>query len=688
MLTTVLKQESPVEIGRARRGLQKKFVASLLIVGFAPGIVALFATYLYSTQTLKNAIGDSFRQIASATARRIEVMIDDEIDGARHLGAAPLVVRGSVEAANVAYHEGDSRARERLLQDQNRQWEEFRKGRSSTMPEFINLDALAYVQGWANIRRETYENILVTDERGTLVASLYPTVEFLHGSAVWWNEAFGQGLGHTYVSDLYEQAPGIYLLDVAVPVLNDEGTRAIGVVKLVLRRDNLMKAIMEIRVGEHGHGMLLNTEGTPLICPVLPPKAHLINDALMQQLMQPKPGWVIAEDDAHGGHNSIVGYAPIRFTHRLSRSSLGGTQWYAFVRQDPSETYAPVYTLLREVGMIGFGMVIVLASLGFYVGRLIVKPIVLLHEQADAIRRDVSDLASAGRFDRGLRGTTDRRVAIRTGDELESLASAFNQMAETLEESFKKIHDQEGELLRKEKLASVGQLLAALAHDIKNPLGVVRSSAQLIMDERQPDSVKREVAQYVIDEVDRLTSRINHFLRFAREKPPELRAVWAKVLLDASLQEWRALGKGEPIRVVIEVSPDLPALWVDPDQVKEALVNLLANAREAMPNGGTLRLSAQLVQNIGGSAMVELRVADSGTGMSGEQLKHVYDPFFTTKEYGTGLGLTNAKRLVENNGGQMMIQSTEGQGTEVVLRFLAAVRAGTKKEEACLNQRS
>jgi len=86
--------------------------------------------------------------------------------------------------------------------------------------------------------------------------------------------------------------------------------------------------------------------------------------------------------------------------------------------------------------------------------------------------------------------------------------------------------------------------------------------------------------------------------------------------------------------------------------------------------------------------MVELRVADSGTGMSGEQLKHVYDPFFTTKEYGTGLGLTNAKRLVENNGGQMMIQSTEGQGTEVVLRFLAAVRAGTEKEEACLNQRS
>jgi signal transduction histidine kinase len=676
-----------MEIGRARRGLQKKFVASLLIVGFAPGIVALCATYLYSTHTLKNTIGDSFQQIASATARRIEVMLDDEVDAARHLGAAPQVVRASVEAANASYRR-EPQALERQLKERSQRWDAFRRGQDPAFPEFINRETMLYVRSWSNIRSETYQNILVTDGNGALVASMQPDVEFVHRDKVWWNEAFDKGSGRTYVSDLYEQKPGLYVLDIAVPVLNDDGTRAVGVVKLILRRDNLTKAIMEIRVGERGHGMLLNTEGTPLICPVLPPKAHLINDALMKQLMQPKPGWVVAEDDAHGGHNSIVGYAPIRFSHSLSKSSLGGTEWYAFVRQDPSETYGPVNTLLLVVGLIGFGMVMVLASLGFYVGQLIVKPIVLLHEQADAIRRDVSELAAAGRFDRGLRETTNRRVAIRTGDELESLALAFNQMAEALEESFKKIHDQEGELLRKEKLASVGQLLAALAHDIKNPLGVVRSSAQLVMDEHQPDSVKREVAQYVIDEVDRLTNRINHFLRFARQKPPELRPVSAKVLLDASLQEWRASGKGESIRVVIDVNRDLPDLLVDPDQVKEALVNLLVNAREAMPGGGTLRLSAQLAQNIGGPAMIELLVTDSGMGISAEHLKHIYDPFFTTKEYGTGLGLTNAKRLVENNGGQMVIHSTEGQGTEVVLKFPVVVRAGAQKEEACLNQRS
>ena len=420
--------------------------------------------------------------------------------------------------------------------------------------------------------------------------------------------------------------------------------------------------------------MLLNTEGTPLICPVLPPKAHLINDPLMRQLMQMTPGWVVAEDDAHGGHNSIVGYAPIRFTHPLSESSLGGHQWYAFVRQDPAETYAPVYTLLRTVGMIGFGMVTALASLGFFVGRLFVKPILLLQEQADAIRQSVQDLASAARFDRALRGATGRRVTVRTGDELESLALAFNQMAQALDESLKTIRTQENELLRKEKLASVGQLLAALAHDIKNPLGVIRSSAQLVLDDHQSEAVKREVAQYVIEEVDRLTNRINHFLRFARQKPPEVRPVAVKALLETALQEWRALGSGPSIAEEVRIGSDATDLMVDPDQVKEGLVNLLINAREAMPQGGTLTIVADMEGKSDAPATVVVRIVDTGCGISAEHLKQIFDPFFTTKDYGTGLGLTNAKRLVEQNGGQLAIHSHEGKGTEVVIRLPALGR--------------
>ena len=663
-----------MELGRPRRGLQKKFVASLLIVGFSPGIVALFATYLYSTQTLKNTIGDSFQQLAASTARRIEVMIDDEINGARHLAAVPLTVRFSVEASNRAYRRLDGRAVQTQLLERSAHWERFRAGTEPTLPAFINQRALLYIQSWLAIRPGEYHNIMVTDERGALIVSANPGVGYLHGDELWWREAYAGGRGGLYVSDIYEQARGVYLLDIAVPILDEARTRAIGVAKLEVRRDSLMKAIMEVRVGERGHGMLLNTEGTPLICPVLPPKAHLINDPLMKQLMQTTPGWVVAEDDAHGGHNSIVGFAPITFANTLTKTSLGGNTWYAFVRQDPAETYAPVYALLRTVGLIGFGLVTVLATLGFFIGRLIVKPVLLLQEQADAVRRNVRDLASAGRFDRARMDTAGQRVTVRTGDELESLALAFNQMTEALDESLKTIRDQEDELVRKEKLASVGQLLAALAHDIKNPLGVIRSSAQLVLDERQPDAAKREVAQYVIDETDRLTNRINHFLRFARQKPPDSRPVSPRALLDAAVREWDALGKGEPITTRVQVPDGVPDVRVDADQVKEALVNVMLNAREAMPRGGTLTVSARAETAGGEPAIVEIRIADTGAGISPEHLKQVFDPFFTTKDYGTGLGLTNVKRLVEENGGHLAVHSRPGQGTEVVLRLPALAR--------------
>jgi signal transduction histidine kinase len=663
-----------MELSRSRRGLQKKFVASLLIVGFSPGIVALFATYLYSIQTIKTSIGSSFQQIAASTARRIEVMIDDEIDSARHLAATPFTVRGAVEASNESYRtEAPQAVRARLLR-RSAQWERYRAGTERVLPSYINRETLTYIRDWFAIRAGEYQNVLVTDAHGALVASVAPTVGYQHGDEPWWREAFADGRGRLFVSDLYKQPAGEYLLDFAVPIMDRTGKLAIGVVKLELRRANIMKAIMEIKVGDRGHGMLLNTEGTPLICPVLPPKAHLINDPLMQQLMQATPGWVVAEDDAHGGHNSIVGYAPIQFTHPLAESSLGGHQWYAFVRQDPDETYAPVYALLRTVGMIGFGMVTVLASLGFFLGRLFVKPILMLQEQADAIRQGVQDLASAGRFDRALRSTAGRRVTVRTGDELESLALAFNQMAEALDESLKTIRNQENELLRKEKLASVGQLLAALAHDIKNPLGVIRSSAQLVLDDHQSEAVKREVAQYVIEEVDRLTNRINHFLRFARQKPPEARPVAVTVLLETALQEWRALGSGSSIAEEVRIASGVPDLMVDPDQVKEALVNLLINAREAMPQGGTLTITAGMEGTSGAPATVVVRIVDTGCGISPEHLQEIFGPFFTTKDFGTGLGLTNAKRLVEQNGGHLAINSQEGKGTEVVLRLPALNR--------------
>jgi signal transduction histidine kinase len=640
-------------------GLQKKFFVALLIVGIVPGIVALVATYLYSTNSLKHSIGSSFQEIARSTAIRISGAVDMEIDRAMQLAAAPVLVRRIVELSNERYVGKTEDEIQQLL----------REGYSPRLLTQLNggrlpvIQTINYLMDWAHDEGH-YVRVIVADNRGALVASNDVHAPYLNGQETWWQEAFDNGFDTAYVSSLHlDPQLNDYVFEISVPISGDDHDEPIGVVGLMLKRKVLMDTILPIQVGETGHGMLLDTAGTPLVCPVLPPTEHLIQHALINQLAQDRPVWLVAEDDAHGGHNSIIGAAPVRFSYRLSPLSLGGHRWFAFVRQQPEETYAPIYSLLLTVGLIGFGLVVVLASLGFGVGYRIVKPILALRREADALRRDMLALSSGALPESP--GPPEPAVEIRTGDEIEDLARTFTAMRHTLEESLHTIRIQHDELLRKEKLASVGQLLAALAHDLRNPLGVIRSSAQLVLEERQPEAVKQEVTRYIIDEVDRLTHRINDFLRYARQKPPEIKPTPAEDLVESALWQWKAQGGYDHITVKTRFDPHLPALQVDPEQVKEALVNLLINAREAMSERGTLTIAVRHEQD----SAIAIDIIDTGCGISEANVSRIFEPFFTTKEYGTGLGLTNVKRLIQDNGGTISVHSEAVKGTRFTLLF-------------------
>jgi signal transduction histidine kinase/DNA-binding transcriptional regulator YdaS (Cro superfamily) len=650
---------------RLRRpgGLQKQFFVALLIVGIVPGVAALLATYLYSKTSLEQSIGSGFQEIARSTAIRIAAAVDGEIDRAERLAIVPVHVRKVLEAANRRYAGRREADVQRVLARAAAAWPA-RVRAGGPVPPAITT---AYLKAWAG-KTDYYVRVTVVDRRGAVVVTTDPRISYLNADQVWWQEAFRGGHGAAYVSSLrLEPALNEYVFDVAVPVLDERGREPIGVVAFVVRRDVLMNTILPIRVGQTGHGMLMDTEGTPLICPVLPPTAHLIHEALLNQLARDNPLWFVADDDAHGGRDSIVGAAPVQFSHTLTPASLGGHRWFSFVRQQPEETYAPIYSLLVTVGVIGFGLVVVLASLGFVVGRRIVNPILELRREADNLRRNITALpVPVARPEAGGAPA----AGAQSGDEIEALTRAFRDMRNALEGSLRTIKTQQVELIRQEKLASVGQLLAALAHDLRNPLGVIRSSAQLILDEDQTPAVKQEVAHYVIQEVDRIARLINDFLRYARQKPPEPKQLPLSTIAQTALVHWKAHGGLERITIDTKFDQNLPEVSVDPDQVKEALVNLLANAREAMPDGGHVTVTIGLDHG-----RVAVEIADTGCGISPEQMTRIFEPFFTTKASGTGLGLTNVKRLVEDNGGTIEVHSEPGTGTRFVLRFLPAEQA-------------
>ncbi len=621
-----------------RARLQRTFLVALLLVGLLPGIMALAMTYWSSTRSLKQSIGSGFQEIARSAALRIATAVDGEIEQAVRLSLGWLPAPSVGSAPQPPAASQLQAMRPALLSD-------------------------AYLKAWA-AQSEDYLAVMVADATGAIVA----TSEKERASASqhdqpWWRDTMTGG-GAAYVGPFRPTVDGLdYAFEIAVPLPSRSGLPPPGVVRLLVRRTLLMKTVLTIRVGETGHGMLVDTDGTPLICPVLPPTHHLIHKALLDQLATETAAWFVAEDDAHGDHQTIVGSAPVRFAHRLTPNSLGGHRWYAFVRQQAEETYAPIYSLLTTVGSLGLILVLGLALAGSLVGARLVAPLNALRREAEDLERQfapgtVSDAEPASR-------SADPAPHASSTDEILDLAHAFQTMRTALESSMTTIRTQQAQLVRRERLASVGQLLAALAHDLRNPLGVIRSSAQLVLDARRDPAVKEEVARYIIEEVDRLTSRINDFLRYARQKPPEPTMVPADTPLRSALRQWQALGGHEHIQVEIDCAPDQPPILVDTGQVVEALVNLLINAREAMPNGGRLTLKTGQAP----SGAVSLTIQDTGCGIPATQIRRIFEPFFTTKEYGTGLGLTNVQRLIEDNGGTMQVDSQEGVGTTFVIYF-------------------
>jgi signal transduction histidine kinase len=259
-------------------------------------------------------------------------------------------------------------------------------------------------------------------------------------------------------------------------------------------------------------------------------------------------------------------------------------------------------------------------------------------------------------------------------DEIGELAAAFGRMTDSLRKNVTQLERTQAQLVQSEKLASIGEMSAAVAHGLRNPLASLRAAAQLVR--RHPDSpAARETLEAIIEEVDRLDRRISHLLSFSRPAPfnplPERVDRMVEALLPAFAEPLREQG----VELRLELATDLPEVKVDPMQMEQVLLELVSNALDAMPAGGTLRLTAQASDGGRPEAEVVIEVADTGAGIPEQVLPSVCEPFFTTREEGTGLGLAIAKRFVEQNGGRLEIQSAAGAGTTVRVHLPAGAAA-------------
>jgi signal transduction histidine kinase len=291
------------------------------------------------------------------------------------------------------------------------------------------------------------------------------------------------------------------------------------------------------------------------------------------------------------------------------------------------------------------------------------------------LARPISELRMA--MARVGAGEVELPIDVSSPDEIGDLARSFAQMTENLEKT-------QARLVQSEKLASIGEMSAAVAHGIRNPLASLRAAAQVAM--RHPESAAtREHMSLIIEEVDRLDRRVSHLLSFSKPAPFHPLRENVSRLIEDLLPPFGELLREHGVALELALAPNLPDVRVDPMQLEQALVEIVSNALDAMPHGGTLRMAARAESSPsnddGDEATVVVEIVDSGVGIPERVLASVCEPFFTTRAEGTGLGLAIAKRYIEQNGGSFDISSIATVGTTARIRLPAIDHAHASASE-------
>jgi len=226
------------------------------------------------------------------------------------------------------------------------------------------------------------------------------------------------------------------------------------------------------------------------------------------------------------------------------------------------------------------------------------------------------------------------------------------------------------------KLASVGELAASIAHELNNPLATVSLRIESVLGRTPADDPRRRALEIIEQETKRMGGLVASLLQFSRRGEEKVSTVDIREELTKALELIQHLLRKRQVTVVQELAPDTPTIYADRQKLRQVFLNLLSNAGDAMPQGGTLTLRSAPGTLDNGQPAVQIEFVDTGVGIPAEQVKRVFDPFFTTKleGQGTGLGLPICRRAVEDHHGTIQIFSEVGKGTTV--RIVLPVKNG------------
>jgi len=390
------------------------------------------------------------------------------------------------------------------------------------------------------------------------------------------------------------------------------------------------------------------------------PQAKLpkeVTDVILTQTSDKGGGEILLGD----GSKLLGAYAGVK--------DLG---WVVYVQEPLSSAYEAVPEMTSKTFWVLVWVIGVTILLSLVIAAHITQPIRILRQAADKLGRgqfeeipemmtsndEIGDLAQTFlQMSESLREKTGELVNAK--EELEKFAKFLERRVEARTRELKAAQD---ELIKKERLAAIGQMASVVGHEIRNPLAVINNSIYFIKAKLGADgggSVDPKIAKHVSiieSEIKQANGIINEILAFSRDRALKPVVQSINGFLDEILSVHPFPSH---LQILREFDPRNPVVMIDPDEMRQAIRNLIGNAVEVMPQGGTLRVSTEVVEE----RWVCVRVADTGPGIPPDIVEKIFAPFFTTKARGTGLGLAVVRKVVDRHQGKVSVETLAGKGT-------------------------
>jgi len=480
--------------------------------------------------------------------------------------------------------------------------------------------------------RKLYEedgySTFVLDKNGTIVCSAFK--EFI-GKSRAKRYYFKQAINTDKVvySDEYLSA---HLKEPALAFSKRviSGNKLLGVVATIFPFKKILekKIILYPGIGKTGEAFLVRKEGERVIA--LSPLRGIPKATLSFYFPNKNIPAYLAAEGKEGiyelkDYRNIPVLAATRYIKRMN--------WGCVLKQDKSEIFMALNHLLYYIISLALITTILAIGIGCWLGYIITSPLLTLEKKA----REIS------------KGDLDVEIPIERRDEIGSLASSFGHMLTGLKEA-------QDALIKREKLSTLGQIAGGIAHELRNPLGVISNAVYFLqMTMAEGDEIVKEYLGIIQKEVKDAERIVRSLLDFMRVRPPEKEWITVEGLINEVLSAYTI---PENIKLKLDFRGE-NKVFVDINQIERCFSNLLHNAIQAMtPKGGEL-----IIRTISQKDQVIIQFTDTGPGISKSDLERIFEPLFTTKARGIGLGLTVAKSLVEANGGKIMAESEEGKGS-------------------------